>query len=125
TQDWHHPGGDGNDWDYDEAKKDFDGYVEHYVKPQVRELLTNYGPIGLIWFDTPKRMTTQQSRELVELVHSIQPDCLVNGRIGNGLGDYAESSDTAIPTEQLDHAWEVPGTINHRRGYTTSDHHRK
>ncbi len=92
TQDWHHPGGDGNDWDFDEAAKDFDGYVQNYVKPQVRELLTNYGPIGLIWFDTPKRMTTQQSRELVDLVHSIQPDCLVNGRIGNGLGDYVNDT---------------------------------
>lgn len=39
TQDWHHPDGDGNDWDYDERVKDFTGYVEHYVKPQVRELL--------------------------------------------------------------------------------------
>ena len=38
---------------YDEPSKDFAGYVESYVKPQVRELLTNYGPIGLIWFDTP------------------------------------------------------------------------
>ena len=112
TQDWHHPGGDGNDWDYDEATKDFDGYVQNYVKPQVRELLSNYGPIGLIWFDTPKRMTTEQSRELVDLVHSIQPDCLVNGRIGNGLGDYAESRDNVIPAEQLHSDWEVPATIN-------------
>jgi len=121
TQDWHHPGGDGNDWDYDEATKDFDGYVQNYVKPQVRELLTNYGPIGLIWFDTPKRMTTQQSRELVDLVHSIQPDCLVNGRIGNGLGDYAESRDNVIPDAQLQSDWEVPATINDTWGYKTSD----
>jgi alpha-L-fucosidase len=121
TQDWHHPGGDGNDWDYDEAKKDFDGYVQHYVKPQVRELLTNYGPIGLIWFDTPKRMTTAQSRELVDLVHSIQPECLVNGRIGNGLGDYAESRDNVVPTEELDNDWEVPATINDTWGFKTSD----
>jgi len=121
TQDWHHPGGDGNDWDFDEATKDFDGYVQNYVKPQVRELLTNYGPIGLIWFDTPKRMTTEQSRELVDLVHSIQPDCLVNGRIGNGLGDYAESRDNVIPTEQLHSDWEVPATINDTWGYKTSD----
>ncbi len=121
TQDWHHPGGDGNDWDYDEAAKDFDGYVQNYVKPQVRELLTNYGPIGLIWFDTPKRMTPAQSRELVDFVHSIQPDCLVNGRIGNGLGDYAESRDNVIPTEQLQSDWEVPATINDTWGYKTSD----
>jgi alpha-L-fucosidase len=121
TQDWHHPGGDGNDWDYDEATKDFDGYVERYVKPQVRELLTNYGPIGLIWFDTPKRMTSAQSRELVDLVHSIQPDCLVNGRIGNGLGDYAESRDNVIPTEQLQSDWEVPATINDTWGFKARD----
>jgi alpha-L-fucosidase len=125
TQDWHHPGGDGNDWDYDEAAKDFDGYVQNYVKPQVRELLTNYGPIGLIWFDTPKRMTPKQSRELVDFVHSIQPDCLVNGRIGNGLGDYAESGDNVIPTEQLQSDWEVPATINDTWGYKSYDHNWK
>jgi alpha-L-fucosidase len=121
TQDWHHPGGDGNDWDYDESAKDFSGYVEAYVKPQVRELLTNYGPIGLIWFDTPKRMTTQQSRELVDLVHQMQPECLVNGRIGNDLGDYAQARDNAYPAEELDIDWETPATINDTWGFKTAD----
>jgi alpha-L-fucosidase len=125
TQDWHHPGGDGNDWDWDEATKEFAGYVENYVKPQVRELLTNYGDIGLIWFDTPKRMTAQQSRELVDLVHAIQPNCLVNGRIGNGLGDYAESRDNVIPAEELQFDWEVPATINDTWGYKRHDHNWK
>jgi alpha-L-fucosidase len=125
TQDWHHPGGDGNDWDFDESTKDFDGYVENYVKPQVHELLTNYGPIGLIWFDTPKRMTPDQSRGLVELVHQLQPECLVNGRIGNGLGDYAESRDNFIPTQSLQVDWEVPATINDTWGFKTSDHNWK
>jgi alpha-L-fucosidase len=125
TQDWHHPVGTGNDWDYDEAAKDFDGYVQQYVKPHLRELLTNFGPIGLIWFDTPKRMTTDQSRELVDLVHSIQPDCLVNGRIGNGLGDYAESRDNVIPTAELQVDWEVPATINDTWGYKRTDHNWK
>jgi alpha-L-fucosidase len=125
TQDWHHPGGDGNDWDYDESTRDFDGYVENYVKPQVRELLTNYGPIGLIWFDTPKRMTPEQSRGLVDLVHQLQPECLVNGRIGNGLGDYAESRDNVIPTGSLQSDWEVPATINDTWGFKTSDHNWK
>jgi alpha-L-fucosidase len=121
TQDWHHPGGDGNDWDYDESTKDFDGYVEGYVKPQVRELLTNYGPIGLIWFDTPKRMTPEQSRSLVDRVHQVQPECLVNGRIGNGLGDYAESRDNVIPSGALQADWEVPATINDTWGFKTND----
>jgi alpha-L-fucosidase len=125
TQDWHHPGGDGNDWDYDETTRDFDGYVEHYVKPQVRELLTNYGPIGLIWFDTPKRMSVEQSRALVDLVHDIQPDCLVSGRIGNALGDYAETRDNSIPAERQQLDWEVPATINDTWGFKTNDHNWK
>ena len=121
TQDWHHPGGDGNDWDYNEASKDFDGYIEDYVKPQVRELLTNYGPIGLIWFDTPKRITPEQSRALVDLVHELQPDCLVNGRIGNALGDYAEARDNAFPDAAVGMDWEVPATINDTWGFKTHD----
>src|SRR5205823_182898 len=99
TQDWHHPGGDGNDWDCDEATKDFDGYVEQYVKPQVREL--------------------------VDLVHQLQPDCLVNGRIGNALGDYAEARDNRIPDDLVDADWEVPATINDTWGFKKDDHNWK
>jgi alpha-L-fucosidase len=121
TQDWHHPHGDGNDWDFNESSKNFDDYVEKYVKPQVRELLTQYGPIGLIWFDTPKRMTVEQSRSLVDLVHTLQPECLVNGRIGNGLGDYAESRDNFIPDAALEVDWEVPATINDTWGFKSND----
>jgi alpha-L-fucosidase len=125
TQDWHHPDGDGNDWDYDPAEQDFAGYVEKYVKPQVRELLTNYGPIGLIWFDTPKAMTAQQSRELLDLCHELQPDCLVSGRIGNALGDYASAGDNRIPDVAVDIDWETPATINDTWGWKYYDHNWK
>lgn len=125
TQDWHHPDGDGNDWDYDEASKDFDGYIENYVKPQVRELLTHYGPIAVIWFDTPRRITERQSRELLDLVHRLQPDCLVNGRLGNALGDYAEARDNAIPEALVEADWETPATINDTWGYKVNDHNWK
>lgn len=125
TQDWHHPDGDGNDWDYDESKKDFAGYLENYVKPQVRELLTNYGPIGLIWFDTPKGISLEQSQDLVDFVHAIQPDCLVNGRVGNYVGDYASTRDNAIPDGRLDLDWESPATINDTWGFKTDDHNWK
>ncbi|MDQ3809634.1 MAG: alpha-L-fucosidase, partial [Chloroflexota bacterium] len=126
TQDWHHPNGDGNDWDYDESKKDFASYLEGYVKPQVRELLTNYGPIGLIWFDTPKGISEQQSRDLVEFVHQLQPDCLVNGRVGNHVGDYASTKDNVIPPELMaEMDWETPATINDTWGYKSDDHNWK
>lgn len=121
TQDWHHPDGDGNDWDYVESEKDFAGYIESYVKPQVRELLTNYGPIGLIWFDTPKRITAQQSQSLLDLCREIQPDCLVCGRLGNALGDYASAGDNRIPSEAVDVDWETPATINNTWGFKIHD----
>lgn len=121
TQDWHHPDGDGNDWDYVDSQKDFDTYIEHYVKPQMRELLSNYGPIGLIWFDTPKRITLEQSQALVDLVHELQPECLVNGRIGNEMGDYAEARDNVVPSEFLDTDWETPATIGDSWGYKQDD----
>ncbi len=125
TQDWHHPDGDGNDWDYDEAKKDFAGYLEDYVKPQVRELMTNYGPLGLIWFDTPKGITAEQSRSLLEFCHSLQPECLVSGRLGNTLGDYASAGDNRIPEVAVSADWETPATINDTWGYKTHDHNWK
>ncbi len=125
TQDWHHPDGDGNDWDYVEEDKNFAGYVEDYVKPQVRELLTHYGPIGLIWFDTPKRMTDAQSQSLLELVHTLQPDCLVSGRVGNGQGDYTSTRDNRIPSMAVDMDWETPATLNDTWGYKSYDDHWK
>ena len=71
TQDWHHPNGFGNTWDFNESEQDFGDYIDNYVKPQVREILTNYGPICIIWFDTPRIIERQQSQELLDLVHSI------------------------------------------------------
>jgi alpha-L-fucosidase len=125
TQDWHHPDGDGNYWDFDEDAKAFDHYVQSYVKPQVRELLTQYGDICLIWFDTPRRMTVAQSRDLLDYVHAIQPECLVSGRVGNTLGDYASTGDNAIPDVAIDIDWETPATINDTWGFKTDDHNWK
>src|SRR5687767_3095086 len=69
TQDWHEPDAVGNTWDFpDEDKKNFAKYLEEKVKPQVTEILTNYGPIGLIWFDTPRNITKEHAQQLVDLV---------------------------------------------------------
>lgn len=125
TQDWHHPDGDGNDWDFDPAQKAFDKYIDDYVKPQVRELLTNYGPVAIIWFDTPKGISQRQSQSLLELVHSLQPDCLVCGRLGNGLGDYASTGDNRIPGALTELDWETPATINDTWGFKSNDHNWK
>ena len=126
TQDWHHPDGFGNTWDFNEDEQDFADYIENYVKPQVREILTDYGPIAIIWFDTPKIIERHQSQELLELVHSLQPDCLVCGRLGNKLGDYATAQDNAIPPDlQAKIDWETPATINDTWSFKTHDHNWK
>ena len=120
-QDWADPNGDGNDWDFDPAQKDFSKYFNEKVKPQVRELLTNYGKIGMIWFDTPYDMPIELCRELKEFVHSLQPDCLINGRIGYGLGDYRQMGDNEIPSVAYRGVWETPMTLNNTWGYSKTD----
>lgn len=87
---WPTKGGRSNTWDYpDEDAKDLSAYIERKVKPQLRELLTNYGKVDIIWFDTPELVTEQQSKEIRELILSLQPECLINDRIGNNMGDFA------------------------------------
>ncbi len=116
----------GNIWDFpDHTGKNFEAYFSRKVLPQVRELLTHYGDIFLIWFDTPRTITTDQSARLYELVKSLQPDCLVNSRIGNGLGDYESLGDNQMPAIPLRVPSESPITLNDTWGYKSYDHHWK
>jgi alpha-L-fucosidase len=110
-----------NTWDYpDESKKDFSRYFERKVKPQVRELLTGYGPIGVLWFDTPELITKAQSEELLHLVRSLQPDTIVNARIGNRLGDY-QVQEQKVPDGGDVQPWESCMTLNRHWGYHKLD----
>ncbi len=122
AQDWHDPNGAGNDWDFGpDEKKDFDRYLRAKAEPQVRELLTEYGPIALVWFDTPRLMTPERAQRFTDLVHSLQPKCLIDGRLG-AAGDYVSTGDNAIPSRVGAEAWETPATINHTWGYKKDDH---
>ena len=126
TQDWHEPDAVGNDWDFpNESTKNFQKYYDEKVIPQVRELLTNYGPIGLIWFDTPRNITEEQSQKLADLVHKLQPQCLVSGRVGHGLGDYDSAGDNQISVGAVKRPWETPVTINDTWGFKRNDHNWK
>ena len=89
--------------------------------PQVRELLTRYGPICSIWFDNPIVITPEQSRELCALVKELQPDCLVNSRIGNALGDYHSFGDNEVPSAPISGAGETIATLNDTWGYKHFD----
>jgi len=128
TLDWHHPDGFGNDWDYDPASKNFSRYMEEYVKPHLRELLTNYGPVAVIWFDmwTP---TPEQARSLKEFARRLQPNTILSGRIDcmteRGVSDYRERGDNEIPATTVEDDWETPATINDTWGFKSYDHNWK
>ena len=119
AQDWHHPGG--LETGVRDENPGFQAYLDTKCFPQVRELLTNYGDIGLIWFDTPISMTREQSAALKALVKDLQPDCLISGRIGSGLGDYMTTGDNFIPLLPYPKPFEVPATINGTWGYNRLD----
>jgi alpha-L-fucosidase len=123
-QDWHEPQAAGNTWDFDEPR-DFDQYLREKALPQIKELLTHYGPVGLIWFDTPGTISLAASQELLDLVRRLQPDCLVNSRLGNGLGDYVTLGDQEVPLSAPEAKWESIDTHNDTWAYAASDHHWK
>ena len=117
----------GNDWDFkDNSKKDFNEYFERKVKPQVLELLQNYGELFTIWFDTPWTITGEQSLELYNLVKKYQPQALVNSRIGMFPGikfDYTSFGDNEIPDDYKNGEllFESACTLNDTWGYKAYD----
>ncbi|MBN1909294.1 MAG: alpha-L-fucosidase [Pirellulales bacterium] len=125
--DWHEPNGAGNNWDFPpNEEKDFDQYLRDKSLPQVEELLRNYGPIGLIWFDVPRLMNAERCKRFTDLVRSIQPNTLVNSRLGQGSDfDYQSMGDNEIPHTVRPGAWETAATINDTWGYKKNDHHWK
>ena len=151
--DWHHPHGGGydnpdpsagvswdNSWDWpDREKKDFSVCFQEKIKPQVRELLTGYGDLALLWFDVPHTISRDQSLELNRMVRQYQPRCLINSRIGNGAYDYVSLNDNEYPArrellpEDSDpnslggfkvspyDLYETPGTMNSSWGFQYFD----
>lgn len=117
NQDWHEI----NSWDSSKKDVEFEPYFENKCKVQVKELLTNYGDIALIWFDTPGNMTKEQSLSLVDITNSLQPKALINSRIGNGVGDYVTFGDHQIPPANIPGLWESINTTNDSWGATWYD----
>ena len=120
-QDWYEPNGGKNTWDFDESKKDYQRYYNKKAIPQIKELLTGYGPIGLIWFDTPGGMTKEQTKDFVDGLRKLQPDCLFSSRVGQGLGDYKDYGDSEIPAVPMEGVWESIYTHNDTWGYIEHD----
>lgn len=110
--DWHDPNGGGylsndietagttwdNSWDF-KGPKDFAICFENKIMPQIEEIMTNYGEIATAWFDVPMTLSDEQSQRIYDTVKKLQPNCLINSRLGNGKYDYVSLGDNEIPQD--------------------------
>lgn len=123
--DFHEENAWGNIWDFStpEPERNFRKYLDGKCKFQLKELLTEYGDIGLIWFDVPRGITPAIAAELREYVKSLQPDCLVNGRLGGdeSLWDYLCLGDNEAPGGRMNVCAETAATMNDTWGYKKND----
>ncbi len=112
-QDWTAPGGSGGPkTNPDGTPASFEQYFREKCVPQVTEICTNYGPLEIVWFDTPGGMPKEAVLELHELVKKLQPKAFMCSRIGHGLGDYASKGDMEVPAQNIEGLWETCDTTN-------------
>lgn len=105
--DWHYP----HAYPISSHNCDFVTPQHHdFSKKQITELLTNYGPISELWFDMGSN-TPEQSAELYALVHKLQPNCMVSGRLGNDRYDFAVMADNAYPETALQCPWQSAASM--------------
>jgi alpha-L-fucosidase len=139
--DWHHPDAQApfypNYNDRSRSNPNFGRYVDTYMKPQLAELLEKYGPLGVLWFDGEwiKDWTEPQGKALYAWLREIQPDLIINNRVGKGRkgmeglnksdDDYA--GDFGTPEQQIPAAglpgvdWETCMTMNDTWGFKAYD----
>ncbi|MDH7601280.1 MAG: alpha-L-fucosidase [Armatimonadota bacterium] len=123
AQDWHHPGGAAwGNTHWDPAQDgDMMDYIKKIAVPQVRELLTNYGKVWIIWWDTPVGMTPEMAQELLPLL-KLQPGIIMNNRLGGGVkGDFDTPEQEIPPNGIPGRDWETCMTVNDTWGYKSTD----
>ncbi len=136
--DWHHPDYlPRREWEVNRSTKgaDFERYIK-YMKNELKELLTNYGDIGVLWFDGEWENTWNDKRglDLYNYVRSLQPDIIVNNRVGasrSGMEGFTEgggfAGDFGTPEQQIPPTglpgvdWESCMTMNDHWGYNKND----
>ena len=127
--DWHHrdyPAFTDDDKPYTLGKwrqpepEAWERYID-FMFGQIRELLTNYGTIDLLWFDGGWERTAEQwqSERLNEMIRELQPEIVINDRLP-GVGDFV-TPERFVPAQAPEGAWETCMTMNESWGYNPSD----
>ncbi|MBV9988597.1 MAG: alpha-L-fucosidase [Chitinophagaceae bacterium] len=106
-------------WDPAQETKTMSQYMNDVAVPQVRELLSNYGDVAVLWWDTPTGMTDEFAAKLdAELKR--QPMIITNDRLKrpNYPGDYKTPEQRIPNLSELDGKdWETCMTMNETWGY--------
>ncbi len=136
--DWHHPDYlPRRPWETERSadSADFDRYV-YYMKQELKELLTQYGDIGVLWFDGEWEATwnDKYGKEIYAFVRNLQPNIIINNRVGAGRMDMegmtdegAFSGDFGTPEQQIPSTgipgtdWETCMTMNDHWGYNKAN----
>ncbi len=114
--DWHHP--DGALCATNEAaRRRFVAYTHGLI----RELMTNYGKVDILWYDVDWPLTPEgwESKKMNDMVFTLQPDIIVNNRNGL-LGDFS-TPEQHVQASEKGRAWETCMTINDSWGYQKAD----
>jgi len=136
--DWHHPDYlPHRDWEKKRSadSADFDRYVS-YMKQELKELLTQYGNIGVLWFDGDWEATwnDKYGKEIYAFVRNLQPNIIINNRVGAGRmdmegtteegafgGDFGTPEQQIPPTGLPGTDWETCMTMNDHWGYNKAN----
>jgi alpha-L-fucosidase len=108
----------GENWNGQPERPEWPLYLE-YMRLQLTELLTRYGPVAIIWFDGLHDQAKYDGRRFIDLIHELQPQTLVNNRIGLP-GDY-DTPEQFFPKTIPVRLWETCMTINHTWAYNKND----
>ena len=122
AQDWTNGGSAaGGHWDPKQAR-DMTEYIKKVAVPQVKEILTKYGKISVLWWDTPHEMTKERADLLLPLL-KLQPGIIYNNRLGGGYKGDTETPEQFVPaTGYPGRDWETCMTMNDTWGFKSTDH---
>ncbi len=125
AQDWINGGATyAGNWDSPAQDRDFDDYLDHFSIPQIRELLTNYGPgvPACLWWDTPAKMSPERAARVNAAVQALAPGILQNDRLGEGHPGHFDTPEQRIPAKRPARSWETCMTTNESWGFNLHDH---
>jgi alpha-L-fucosidase len=103
-----------------------DEYIDKIAVPQVKEILSNYGPISVLWWDTPCDMTKERAAKFLPLL-KLQPGIIWNNRLGGGFEGDSETPEQEIPATGFPGGrdWETCMTMNDTWGFKSYDNNWK